>query len=320
MQPPTAREARLETLLNERDSQISELHASSYTVHYRSSVSSTSGLLYFAFTAVNDYPREENDELYELLRYSETGKLKEEVRGLRRLVQRLQNSLRQSHETINLLSRELDKSYEAYLSVAQPAPSPQPSPRTYPPSPRANYTTPASGNGSHGSKLPPTGPRKRPRLSESNSHPFTNSGKSHSTSSHNHYAHNPAKRGADGHPKRNDKDNRGGSDANKGSRPSKMDVDNERPVPSEPARGRDKNTDREFDRDRGRDRDRGPKDQDHSRDRDRGPNSSNRRGGSGRGGGRRDRPGGSAFHGAGNTSNNAYNVNGDRTLAERMGL
>lgn len=38
--------------------------------------------------------QEENDELYELLRYSETGRLKEEVRGLRRLVQRLQVALR----------------------------------------------------------------------------------------------------------------------------------------------------------------------------------------------------------------------------------
>lgn len=38
--------------------------------------------------------QEENDELYELLRYNETGKLKEEVRGLRRLVQRLQGALR----------------------------------------------------------------------------------------------------------------------------------------------------------------------------------------------------------------------------------
>lgn len=235
-------------------------------------------------------------------------------------------------------SRELDKSYESYMSIAQPAPSPQMSPRTYPLSPRNSYTTPASGNGSHGSKLPPTGPRaqKRPRLSESNPHSFnsSHSGKSHTVNSHSHYSHNPPKRGADGHPKRSDKDGRGGSDANKGSRSSKMDVDNERPMPSEPVRARVKDTDREYDRDRDRDRernrerdrDRGPKDQDHNRDRDRGSNNNGRRNGNGPGrasGRRGDRPGGNtSFHGANNatTSNNAYSVNGDRTLAERMGL
>ncbi|KAJ3563371.1 hypothetical protein NP233_g8981 [Leucocoprinus birnbaumii] len=299
------------------------------------SAASSSSTVVAALTQRARLLQEENDELYELLRFSETGKLKEEVRGLRKLVQRLQSALRQSHETINMLSRELDKSYESYLSVAQRAPSPRMSPQAYPPSPRASYTASASGNASHGSKLPPTGPRaqKRPRLSESNAHPFTGSTKPHNTSSHNHYSHNSVKRGADGHPKRGDKDNRGGSDPNKGSRSSKMDVDSERPAPSEPTRVREKEPDREFDnKDRGRERnkererDRGPKDQDHSsRDRDRGPNTnSGRRGGnaSGRTGGRRgDRPGGGAFHGAGtSSSNNSYNVNGDRTLAERMGL
>lgn len=38
--------------------------------------------------------QEENDELYELLKSSETGKLKEEVRGLRRAVSRLETALR----------------------------------------------------------------------------------------------------------------------------------------------------------------------------------------------------------------------------------
>ena len=37
--------------------------------------------------------QEENDELYELLRTSETGKLKEEVRSLKRVVSRLQTAL-----------------------------------------------------------------------------------------------------------------------------------------------------------------------------------------------------------------------------------
>ncbi|KAF9451660.1 hypothetical protein P691DRAFT_807271 [Macrolepiota fuliginosa MF-IS2] len=370
MQAPTAREARLETLLSERETQLSELHdevsrlrnylpsqpppstttalslppavssilLSQLSVSGAGTASSGSSTVVAALTQRARLLQEENDELYELLRHSETGKLKEEVRGLRRLVQRLQSALRQSHDTINILSRELDKSYESYLNVAQPAPSPQMSPRAYPPSPRNNYTTPASGNSSHGSKLPPTGPRaqKRLRLSEPNSYSFHSShpGKSHGTNSHNHYSHNPPKRVAEGHPKRGDRDGRGGSDANKGNRPSKMDVDNERPTPSEPGRGRDRDVDREHDRDRDRDRernrerdrDRGPKDQDHNRDRDRGPNNNNSRRGAnglGRAGGRRgDRPGGNtSFHGASNaTSNNAYNANGDRTLAERMGL
>lgn len=38
--------------------------------------------------------QEENDELYELLKSGETGKLKEEVRGLRRVVERLEGALR----------------------------------------------------------------------------------------------------------------------------------------------------------------------------------------------------------------------------------
>lgn len=38
--------------------------------------------------------QEENDELYELLKHGETGKLKEEVRGLRRVVGRLETALK----------------------------------------------------------------------------------------------------------------------------------------------------------------------------------------------------------------------------------
>lgn len=37
--------------------------------------------------------QEENDELYELLKRSETGRLKEEVRGLRRALKRMENAL-----------------------------------------------------------------------------------------------------------------------------------------------------------------------------------------------------------------------------------
>lgn len=51
--------------------------------------------------------QEENDELYDLLRHGETGKLKEEVRGLRRVVDRLESALRgkrYSHRAILVLT------------------------------------------------------------------------------------------------------------------------------------------------------------------------------------------------------------------------
>ena len=38
--------------------------------------------------------QEENDELYELLKSGETGRLKEDVRALRRVVQKLEGALR----------------------------------------------------------------------------------------------------------------------------------------------------------------------------------------------------------------------------------
>jgi hypothetical protein len=51
--------------------------------------------------------QEENDELYQLLKQGETGKLKEEVRGLRRLVDRLQGALRgvwSSHRFLRIIN------------------------------------------------------------------------------------------------------------------------------------------------------------------------------------------------------------------------
>lgn len=43
--------------------------------------------------------QDENDELYDLLKHGETGKLKEEVRGLRRVVDRLESGLRGDHSS-----------------------------------------------------------------------------------------------------------------------------------------------------------------------------------------------------------------------------
>ena len=44
--------------------------------------------------------QEENDELYELLRIGETGRLKEDVRALRRVVQKLEGALRGACATL----------------------------------------------------------------------------------------------------------------------------------------------------------------------------------------------------------------------------
>ncbi|EPQ59489.1 hypothetical protein GLOTRDRAFT_119578 [Gloeophyllum trabeum ATCC 11539] len=111
--------------------------------------------------------QDENDELYELLRKSETGKLKEEVKGLRRVVNRLESALRESHNVINNLSTELEKSHEAFaatLNSYHPHSGPRPSPISANPS--------SNGTGTGGvAKPPPTGPRayKKPRLSVSDS-------------------------------------------------------------------------------------------------------------------------------------------------------
>jgi hypothetical protein len=57
-------------------------------------VASSSGTVNTALTQRVRILQEENDELYEMLKSGETGKLKEEVRGLRRVVERLEGALR----------------------------------------------------------------------------------------------------------------------------------------------------------------------------------------------------------------------------------
>lgn len=52
--------------------------------------------------------QEENDELYEMLKSGETGKLKEEVRGLRRVVDRLQGALKGTNICIAYRLRSLN--------------------------------------------------------------------------------------------------------------------------------------------------------------------------------------------------------------------
>lgn len=59
--------------------------------------SSSSSTVNAALTQRVRLLQEENDELYDLLKQGETGKLKEEVRGLRRVVDRLEGALRGDH-------------------------------------------------------------------------------------------------------------------------------------------------------------------------------------------------------------------------------
>lgn len=58
--------------------------------------SSSSSTVTAALTQRVKVLQEENDELYELLKTSETGRLKEDVRSLRRVVQKLEGALRGS--------------------------------------------------------------------------------------------------------------------------------------------------------------------------------------------------------------------------------
>jgi hypothetical protein len=56
-----------------------------------------SGTVTAALTQRAQLLQEENDELYEILKHGETGHLKEEARGLRRVVDRLEKALRREH-------------------------------------------------------------------------------------------------------------------------------------------------------------------------------------------------------------------------------
>ena len=76
----------------------------------------------------------ENDELYNLLKQSETGKLKEEVRGLRRVVERLEAALRGTwspHARSNPSNRAAQNRTARYPPCRAYAPH-SPSPRTHP--------------------------------------------------------------------------------------------------------------------------------------------------------------------------------------------
>ena len=62
--------------------------------HLRDHASTASGSVTAALTQRCKILQEENDELYELLKAGETGNLKEDVRALRRVVQKLEGALK----------------------------------------------------------------------------------------------------------------------------------------------------------------------------------------------------------------------------------
>ncbi|KAJ7044479.1 hypothetical protein C8F04DRAFT_587811 [Mycena alexandri] len=356
MDLPTPRELELETLLRQRDTQVSELgdevtRLRKYVLaqpepsitdpislppaltalllpHLNSNPKSTASTSSTAaLTQRTRLLQEENDELYQLLRQSETGKLKEEVRGLRRLVERLEGALRESHQVVVSLSTELEKSYEAFLTTAPRAE------KSHSRSPRNSYhvALPAgNGNASSAlsnSKLPPTGPRahKKPRLSESHAADAPPSGPGPSSKAH-HHSHSvstssssrPDARISMAASTREQSPRPATEHRGKANHTSRMDVDEPKPRPRSPAEERDKDGPphkdmRHKDRERRDDRDR-----DRERDRDGGRRE--RRNGNGNfGGGGGRGSGGARRSERGPPANNAYQ-GADRTLKERLGL
>lgn len=374
MDLPTPRELELETLLRQRDVQLADLtdevtHLRQYLASQptptvtdpislppplvslllphindraaATSSSSQSSTVVQALTQRVKILQEENDELYELLKTGETGRLKEDVRSLKRVVQKLEGALRDSHQVINSLSEELEKAQATILENGRPKGySGNSHPSSQSPAIRTNQNLPPHTsqppNGS--SKLPPTGPRahKKPRLSDTPSAPPSSHGGQPAKGNRVHG-------GASA--RRQETPDRSPRISTSNDRKVKMEVDEEDRKHWSPKRNHDHEQDRaDRDRDRERDRDRGherererpPKDRerdrhthrDRDRDRDRARDfdRSKRNGaygaagasgggggssGGGGGGGRRPRRGSNA---------NSYSSTGDRTLKERMGL
>ncbi|KAF7288301.1 hypothetical protein HMN09_01410200 [Mycena chlorophos] len=252
MSLPSARELELESLVRQRDTQLAALkdeitrlrrsiaaqptptdpvslptplaalllpHLASASASSAPSSSGTSAL-----TQRTRLLQEENDELYDLLRNSETGKLKEEVRGLRRVVDRLEGALRESHQVVQSLSTELDKTHEALLA-------------TRPRSPRASTSNsaPPPAAPASAAKQPPTGPRahKKPRISETQQLPRG------PAAAANNNSHNSPQKARNNH------------NNNHFNNSHNMDVDEKLP-PSRPRGGRDRDRDRERSRNNGR--------------------------------------------------------------------
>ncbi|KAF8165229.1 hypothetical protein B0H34DRAFT_688378 [Crassisporium funariophilum] len=135
MELPSSRELELELLIRQRDVQLNELTdelsslkqylskqpgpsttesvslppalLSVLLPHFNGAATgsvSGSNTVTAAITQRARVLQEENDELYNMLKQSETGKLKDEVRGLRRVVTKLEGALKESHSMIKSLS------------------------------------------------------------------------------------------------------------------------------------------------------------------------------------------------------------------------
>ncbi|KAI0347155.1 hypothetical protein BDW22DRAFT_1425221 [Trametopsis cervina] len=361
MELPTSREIELETLLRQRDAQVAELtdevaHLRQYLptqatpsvaepislppplvslllphISNRSSTAtSSSNTVAAALTQRVKVLQEENDELYELLKSGETGRLKEDIRSLRRVSQKLEGALKEAHQVIESLSEELDKSQATILASGRANPHDDFRAHSHSPTLRTNHQLPVQHhsptNGNGGGKPPPTAPRahKKPRLSEA---PSSTPAPQHSKGGRSQS--NATRR----------RDTPDHSPSVPPERRGKMDIDEDdraRTPPPPPERKRDFDRDREKERNVDRDREHArPRDRerdrhrerDRDRDRARDPDRSSKRNGAygGSGGTGGSGPGGGGGGGGGNrrprrgSNANSYS-SADRTLAERMGL
>ncbi|KAF8205101.1 hypothetical protein BJ912DRAFT_1018324 [Pholiota molesta] len=375
MDIPSTRELELEVLLREKDAQLAEMTDEINALRQylsrqpgpstadpvtlppallsvllphinKNTASNPSSTVNTALTQRARVLQEENDELYELLKHSETGQLKDEVRGLRRVVAKLEGALKDSHKAILSLSTELDKAYETILiSSRQTGRSTKSHSHSHSYSPRDSYpSVPAAdiivGNGNaNTNKPPPTEPRahKRPRLSE----PQPPSPAAATTRLAPSLPQKPQTyhRNSTG-PSRSDHPRDQGKHSNDNGRNAKsnvkMEVDGDDRA-SLHNRDRDRNRDRERNNtNKDRDRERGVKERERPRDtgsgkdwdRDGNKNTHSRRNGhvnvsgsSHRGGG-----GGAPRQSKGNDRVNNLNTNtntsdnASRTLQERLGL
>ncbi|KAG2141810.1 uncharacterized protein EDB93DRAFT_1252496 [Suillus bovinus] len=336
MDLPTPRELDLETELRKRDAQVAELtdevarlrehlaaqsgasttdpvtlppalvslllpHINKAASSEGTGAASSSSTVNTALTQRVRILQEENDELYEMLKSGETGKLKEEVRGLRRVVERLEGALRESHQVIASLSSELDKSYESFHTSLRQMNANH---HSYVTAPRDTYHSASTSNGVV--KLPPTGPRahKKPRLSEPKVSPARSNISLPPTKPHIGNARQSVPRDyeAPRSPRLSPTEPR-----TKVSN-VKMEVDEDARTRPRSPNDRDRESHRR-DKDRARDHE-----GEHSRDRDR-ERFPRRNGGGGGGGG----GGGSGGRRSRGFAGHSYAF-GDRTLAERMGL
>ncbi|KIY74092.1 hypothetical protein CYLTODRAFT_484844 [Cylindrobasidium torrendii FP15055 ss-10] len=210
MDLPTARELELESALRQRNKQITELTdevtrlrayisnnppAPSETIHVPPALiaalqphienepSSTvgRGSVTTALSQRVKTLQDENDELYDILKKSETGRLKEEVQTLSNVVTKLDTALRESHKVIQCLSNELDQTHDTFARNHD-LPKPKPSPRNH-----YSQRSVSSASSVPSSKLPPTGPRshKKQRVSSDNQSKSDDK-RRHNTHSHPH--------------------------------------------------------------------------------------------------------------------------------------